>query len=271
VAECRPSNAVGWSPRLDPDLVIIDAALGRRSWPALCERLRADPRVSNQVPILILTTKPANPDERVAALHAGAWGFLPYAGLSGDPERLMLELHAYLQARRRATADDGNGFPDPTPGVFRRADLARRARELAALLTRQHAPIACLVFAWDRWTPGTVQAIAGAARVSDVVGILSPREVALVAPATTEPGVVRLAERLTQSSLARPPVTPAARGLNVGYEAVANLKYTPADPLDLLARAAVAASIGHGVPGYAWVRRLEPGTAAPSTPRSTTS
>jgi hypothetical protein len=47
--------------------------------------------------------------------------------------------------------------------------------------------------------------------------------------------------------------------LEAGYDAVANLGYTPIDPVDLLARAAHAVRAGKPEPDCPWVRRFENG------------
>ena len=45
--------------------------------------------------------------------------------------------------------------------------------------------------------------------------------------------------------------------LRVGYDAVANLTYSPIDPVALLARAAAAVRNGKPEPDAPWVRRFE--------------
>src|SRR5205807_1243168 len=94
-----------------------------------------------------------------------------------------------------------------------------------------------------------VQALKASARLSDVIGRLSPTEFAVLAPGTDAAGARRLAERLA-SSVSTPSTTgePATAGstatpsprVRCGYEAVANVGYAPIEPVDLLVRAAAA-------------------------------
>src|SRR5205085_10420650 len=125
---------------------------------------------------------------------------------------------------------------------------------------REHGPLACVVLAVDleqqELAPsqqGTgvvgrcVQALKTSARLSDVIGRLSPTEFAVLAPGTDAAGARRLAERLA-GSVSGPSTTgePAAAGaaatpsprVRCGYEAVANVGYAPIQPVALLVRGA---------------------------------
>jgi len=117
-----------------------------------------------------------------------------------------------------------------------------------------------------------VQALKASARLSDVIGRLSPTEFAVLAPGTDAAGARRLAERLA-SSVSTPAIgEPAAAGsaatpsprVRCGYEAVANVGYAPIEPVDLLVRAAAAVRTGKTDSG-SWLRRFDEGigTAAP--------
>src|SRR5439155_22489216 len=87
---------------------------------------------------------------------------------------------------------------DPATGLHTRPALARRARELGALMSRGRGALACVVFALDadQADPKTGSLVARSARVSDVVGALSPTEFAVLAPATDHTGAVKLAQRI---------------------------------------------------------------------------
>jgi PleD family two-component response regulator len=211
--------------------------------------------------VLILAPDKPTPEQRVAALRAGAWDFLRYPG---GPEDLSLKVQAYVQAKRNIDIALGDGLADPTTGLHNRYGLARRARELGALMARRHGALACLVFALE---PDARDARVGAvltrsARLSDVVGTLGPNELAVLAPGTAHSGAVQLALRAAaplRDLLGVAQASASGSRLRVGYDAVANLGYTPIDAADLLARATHAIRAGRPEPGFPWVRRFDSG------------
>jgi two-component system cell cycle sensor histidine kinase/response regulator CckA len=108
---------------LDPDVILLGAGDDGPAARALCQRLKADPRLA-AIPVLLLTT-PATPvAERSAALAAGADGFLvsPFTA----PEVVaQLRAMARLKAASRAQSTPAN------------VAQQRRIRELEAALTEQ--------------------------------------------------------------------------------------------------------------------------------------
>src|SRR2546426_3695219 len=70
-----------------PDMTGIDAS----------RLLHADLRIGHNVPIFIIATDKPTPEQRVAALRAGAWDFVRHPG---DPEEVALKLQTYVQAKR---------------------------------------------------------------------------------------------------------------------------------------------------------------------------
>src|SRR5258708_9777917 len=155
---------------------------------------------------------------------------------------------------------------DPATGLHSRTGLARGARELGALMARTHGALACVVFAVDA-DPADVGAgtyLAQAARVSEVVGKLGPREFAVIAPATDHVGALQLARRVSDALCEEGSKTALTPGktLHVGYEAVSNLKYSPIDPVALLARATAAVRDGKPEAGAPRVGRFELGARA---------
>jgi PleD family two-component response regulator len=242
-----------------PDVILLEADLPDMAGLEACRRLRADPRLGGGVPILILTVEQPTPEQRVTALHAGVWDFVR---VSAGHEELKLKLQAYVQAKRNIDAAMGEGLVDPATGLYTRLGLARRARELGALMARTSGALACVVFAFDpEAATGCGGLVARVARMSDVVGTLDPSECAVLAPGTDDAGAVHLARRIrarlraTRADGASP--DPGAR-LRAGYEAVANLKYSPSDPVALLARATAAVRHGVGERAHPWVRRFPP-------------
>jgi CheY-like chemotaxis protein len=251
-----------------PDIIILDAELPDMTGLEACRLFRGEPHIARHIPILLLTSGPPTPEQRVTALRAGVWDFLRHPG---DPDEHALKLETYVQAKRNIDATLAEGLVDPATGLHSRPGLARRARELGALMARHHGALACVVFAVDP-TPSDPRAgnlLAQTARVCDVVGSLGPGEFAVLAPGTDDTGALKLAQRVASALCAAPgggagadkAVTPGP-GLLVGYDAVVNLKYSPIDPVALLGRAAAAVRNGRPEPGYPWVRRFDVGPAS---------
>jgi PleD family two-component response regulator len=250
--------ALQWAHDLRPDAIIVAAKLPDMSWVDACDSLRRDLRIDDKVPVLILVEQSPAPDHLVNALRSGAWDFLLYPG--GEKE-LVFKLDTYIHAKRNIDVALAGGS-DPTTGLHSRSGLARRARELGALLARTRGGLACVVFALDA-NPGSARAgmvLARSARISDVIGALGPTEFGVLAPATDEAGAVKLARRFAAALRdAAGDGGPLAGGatLRVGYDAVTNLMYRPIDPVELITRAASAARNGRPDPVYPWVRRYD--------------
>ncbi len=240
-----------------PDIIILEETLPDMSGVDACRLLHTDLQIGHYVPILIVARDKPTPEQRVTALRAGVWDFLRYPR---NPEELSLTLQVYVQAKRNIDVAMADDLTDPTIAVHGRAMLARRARELGALMARQHRGLACVVFAIDAKPvdPDARSLLVRAARVSDVVGALGPTEFAVLAPATDHEGAVRFAlrgaEALGKATAGGAPVVPG-QTLRVGYDAVVNLKYSPTDPVNVLVRATAAVRAGAPEPGTPWVRR----------------
>ena len=266
--------ALEWARDIMPDTIILDANLPDLPAIEACRLLRDDLRVGHNVPVLILSPQPPTPEQRVAALRAGAWDFLRYPN---GPDELTLKLQTYVQAKRNIDIALADGLVDPATGLHNRHSLARRARELGALMARRHGALACVVFALetDARDSRLGAALSRGARMSDVVGRLGPTELAILAPATAHAGAVRLAQRAAAPlrEVLRAGQSAGDVRLEAGYDAVANLGYTPIDPVDLLARAAHAVHAGKPEPDCPWVRRFENGfhqaPLEPARPRVT--
>lgn len=266
----------------EPDLIVVDAELPDVAGAELCRTLRGDPRVSSSTPILLLVREPASRAERIAALRAGAWECItpPH-----DADEILLKIGAYVRAKLDADRARAEGLLDPTTGLYNRQGLARRARELGSQAFREHGPLACVVLAVDLEPhelapsqPGStvvgrcVQALKASARLSDVIGRLSPTEFAVLAPGTDADGARRLAERLAGSVTGPAGTTTPAAGaaapttlrVRCGYEAVANVGYAPIEPVDLLVRAAAAVRTGKMDSGN-WLRRFDESVSSGTT------
>jgi diguanylate cyclase (GGDEF)-like protein len=221
--------------------------------------------------LLVWTEQPFTREERLAALHAGAWDCL---APGTDRDEMLARLHTFVRATRGADRAD-EGLVDPITGLYNRNGLARRARELNSQAFRDHSALACVAFSLDI-TDGSAaddarvaavvarcaQALSTRSRLSDVIGRLGPREFAVLAPATGPDGAVKLAHRMLQwvtAALAADPQAPPVR-VRAGYDAVVNVAYEPLDPTALLLRAATALRGVRADAGADWLRRFEVGT-----------
>src|SRR5438046_221647 len=148
----------------------------------------------NTLPILISATDKPTHDQRVTAIRAGAWDLLQFPL---DPDDLSLKLQTFVHAKRSIDLALADAAVDPGSGLHSRPALARRARELGALMTRRHGGLACIVLDLDPdpADPQLGRLLVQTARVSDVVGALGPTEFALLAPATDEAGALKLVHR----------------------------------------------------------------------------
>src|SRR5438067_10864696 len=193
----------------EPDVILVDAELPDMPGVELCRALRADPRVSSSTPILLMIRDAATRVQRLAALRAGAWECIapPH-----DADEILLKIGAYVHAKLDADRARTEGLLDAATGLYNRQGLARRARELGSQAFRDHGPLACVVLVVDLepqdLAPGQqgsgivgrcVQALKASARLSDVIGRLSPTEFAVLAPGTDAAGARRPAEQLLSS------------------------------------------------------------------------
>ena len=249
------------------DAIVVHVSVPGPDALALCQELR-DAEDTALTPLLLWSEQPFTPEERLAALHAGAWDCLA-PGV--DRDETLARLSTFVRAKRGADRQNGDGLVDPGTGLYNRHGLARRARELNSQAFRDHSALACVAFSLDildaadeARTAAVVaqcaQALSKRARLSDVVGRLGPHEFAVIAPATGPDGAVKLAHRMVQwvtAALAADPQAPSVR-MRAGYDAVVNVAYNPLDPAALLLRAATALR-GARSGGADWLKRFEEG------------
>ena len=238
-----------------PDLVILDANLPDLDGFEVCRALRGDPRFSATIPILMTTSGHPTRTERLSALRAGAWDFL---GHPIDAEELLLRLDAYVLAKFEADRVRDESLLDQVTGLYNLKGLGRRARELGSQAFRHESALACVVVAPDlgsadvgaeendRAVSSAVGRLAGMlkkeGRASDVIARVGRTEFAVIAFGTDAEGAVKLAQRLARSletEAANGGTAPAIR-VRAGYEAVANFRDAPIEPLDLVAHATTA-------------------------------
>ena len=252
-----------------PDVIIVDTELPDMTGAELCERLRTDPSVAGSTPILLAFPAGASREERLNALRAGAWDCIspPH-----EADETLLKIGAYVRAKRDADRARAEGLWDSPTGLYNRQGIARRARELSSQAFREHVALACLVLSLDA-DPGVspaaegptvarcAQTIRSSVRLSDVVGRLSPREFAVLTPATDAGGARKLAARLadnilTELAAANADDPPHRLRLRCGYDVVVNQGAAPTEPVDLLVRAYSALRMGRAEEGD-WLRRFD--------------
>jgi CheY-like chemotaxis protein len=255
--------AVDVARETNPDVIVVDADLPDMSGLDACRLLRADLHIGRMIPILVAVRDQPSPAERVAALRAGVWDFVR---LLDDPVETALKIRAYTHARRNISEQTEGSLLDAVTGLHTSAGLARSAQQMGALMVRLREAFACVVVEWDQTPPGADAGviIARAARSSDVVGKLSATRCGILAPATNHTGAVRLAARVAGAVRHELDAHADALGLAhpsprllVGYDAVANARYAPFNPMSLIAHANVAVRAGTPEPEYLWVRRHE--------------
>jgi len=236
-----------------PDLIILDAQMPDVHGFEVCRQLRSDPRFSATTPIIITTSGPSGRTQRLEAYRAGAWEFL---GQPVDGEALLLKLATFLQCKREVDSLREESLLDPSTGLYNMRGLARRAHEIGADAFRRRDPLACVVFAPQAEGTGEspdeeVQRIAEqvgqllkrVGRSSDAIGRLGQSEFAVIAPATSTEGALRLVRRLGGSIESSPvPVRGGERALRVqaGYCAVPDFAESTVDAVELLLRATTA-------------------------------
>lgn len=256
-------NAVVQAMLARPDVVVLLAGFPGPSAEDLRRGFHLDSVASATTPILLLVGVPPSPEQRVAALRAGVWEVVPYGGAQ-DFEELWLKVQIYARARRNIRDAIADGLADPVTGVLNAPGLVRRGREVVALMARERAPVACVVFAVTAGAgaASAARAVARAARISDVVGMLDADHYAVIAPATDESGAVGLAMRVCEALRESAPVDGPQRappGVRVGFHVVGNVGYRPTDPVELLRLASSALNEGKAVAAHPWLKRHDAG------------
>jgi PleD family two-component response regulator len=238
-----------------PDLIILDAQMSDVHGFEVCRLLRSDPRFSATTPIIITTSGPSGRTQRLEAYRAGAWEFL---GQPLDGEALLLKLATFLQCKLEVDSLRDESLLDAGTGLYNMRGLARRAHEIGADAVRRRDALAGVVFSPEAEAAGSeepldeeVQRIAEqvgqlfkrTGRSSDAIGRLGQSEFAVIAPATSSEGALRLIQRLGGTIESSPiPVRGGERYLKVraGYCAVPDFAESPVDAVELLLRATTA-------------------------------
>jgi diguanylate cyclase (GGDEF)-like protein len=235
-----------------PDAIILDMALPDLGGRVVCERLRQDPRLPLNVPIICTTSLIAGRSERLEVYAAGAWEL---CAEPLDAEALLLKLDTFVQAKLASDRIREETLVDDETGLYNARGLARRAREIGGDAIRRSDALACVAFSaeraslsseadaaeTDREIAGTVSRLCQMnSRLSDAVGRLGPNEYAIIAPGTSEAGAERIVARLRdsfESSLIHVKEREQRFRLSTSVAAVTNLAESSVDALELLYRA----------------------------------
>ena len=234
-----------------PDAVILDMALPDLGGRVVCERLRLDPQVSLNVPIILTTSTIPSRSEKLGAYAAGAWEL---CAEPLDAEVLLSKLDAFVHAKLAADRIREETLVDEETGLYNARGLARRAREIGGEAIRRSDGVACVVFSPepdidkesdpvtdDRAIAAAVSRVCqDSARLSDAVGRVGPNEYAIIAPGASEAGAERIVARL-RNSFESAPVRIDDRDqrfrFTASVAAVTNLADSAVDTMELLYRA----------------------------------
>jgi len=229
-----------------PDVVILDAQMPDMHGFDVCRELRSDRGLGPLTPIIITTAGPAGRAQRLEAFEAGAWEFF---GQPIDGEALLFKLRTFVQAKVASDRLSHERLLDPDTGLYNRAGLARRAREIGSGAARRHDALACVVLGSEmesasdeessRVADRVGQVLRRAGRSSDALGRLDGGEFAVIAPATGAQGAVRLVSRLAGEIEALPAGAGGVR-IRAGYCAVPDFAASTLDVDQLLECAASA-------------------------------
>ncbi|MBA2685758.1 MAG: response regulator [Gemmatimonadaceae bacterium] len=234
-----------------PDLIMVDVRLPDMRGVDVCRALRDDPHFPEETPIIFTSSGTPERHERLEAFKAGAWEIVSQPL---DAEVLLLKLDAYMRGKRAVDRLRDESLLDQATGLYNMQGMVRRAREMSADAQRLHAPISCVAFTPVATTDSEMTSPAiteimverlGAivrrtGRASDAIGRLGPTEFAIIAPATEEPGAIRMMERLESQlsdMLTQPDGIAQRVELRAGYCSVADGAKSAVDAVEMLLRA----------------------------------
>ncbi len=254
-----------------PDLVFVSNGLPDSEGIGLCAALVEDGVVSPATPVLMTSPDPPTREQRLTALHAGAWDFISYPI---DAQELLLRLGAFVRAKFEADRARDLCLLDEPTGLYNFRGLEQRAQEIRSQAYRERTAVACLVIAPVLPTGGDAgagpqddataaaaierlgRALRQAGRISDAIGRLGQSEFAIVAPRTDGSGAAKLAQRLAEAIRA---ATGAPLELRAGYDAVLNVREEPVEARNLMAHATMALRRAKANGDQGWIHEYEGG------------
>jgi len=227
--------------------------------------------VSPATPVLMTSPDPPTREQRLTALHAGAWDFISYPI---DAQELLLRLGAFVRAKFEADRARELCLLDESTGLYNFRGLEQRAPEIRSQAYRERTALACLVIApvlpnrsdegvSDRDDAAAATAIEQlgralrqAGRISDAIGRLGQSEFAIVAPRTDGGGATKLAQRLAEviSAVMGQPLE-----LRAGFDSVANVREEPVEARNLMAHATMALRRAKTNGDQGWIHEYEGG------------
>jgi PleD family two-component response regulator len=234
-----------------PDLIMVDVRLPDMRGVDVCRALRDDPQFPEETPLILTSSGTPERKERLEAFKAGAWEVVSQPL---DSEMLLLKLDAYMRGKRAVDRLRNESLLDQATGLYNMQGMVRRAREMSADAQRLHAPISCVAFTpvattdMEPTPPALTEMmierlgaiVRRTGRASDAIGRLGPTEFAIIAPATEEPGAIRMMERL-EAQLSDMMTTPNGIAqrveLRAGYCSVADSSQSDVDAVEMLLRA----------------------------------
>ena len=237
-----------------PDLIMVDVRLPDMRGVDVCKALRDDPHFPEETPIIFTSSGTPEREQRLEAFRAGAWEFVSQPL---DTELLLLKLDAYMRGKRAVDRLRDESLLDQATGLYNMQGMVRRAREMSADAQRLHASIACVAFtpvasgssdpAPTALTEIMIERLGAivrrTGRASDAIGRLGPTEFAIIAPATEEPGAIRMMERIEASladALTQPDGITQRVELRTGYCSIPDGARSAVDAVEMLLRANTA-------------------------------
>lgn len=237
-----------------PDLIMVDVRLPDMRGVDVCRALRDDPHFPEETPIIFTSSGTPEREQRLEAFKAGAWEFVSQPL---DSELLLLKLDAYMRGKRAVDRLRDESLLDQATGLYNMQGMVRRAREMSADAQRLHAPISCVAFTpvatttSDPAPPGLTDTmiehlgaiVRRTGRASDAIGRLGLTEFAIIAPATEEPGAIRMMERIGSSlsdALTKPDGIAQRVELRTGYCSIPDGARSAVDAVEMLLRANTA-------------------------------
>ncbi len=252
-------QAIEKAADMRPDAFVLDVQLPDLDGMTLCRMLREDPSLGPTTPIIVTTAGPSGRRERLAAHRAGAWDFL---GQPLDGEVLLAKLAVFLEGKTVVDRLRQDSLVDPETGLYSRAGLLRRSREMAAEGARRNQVLGCVVLHAN--APRLDSAIAvteevgrrvgeflrRSGRSADAIGRLGMVEFGVVTLGANVEELRQFVNRLNGALTG----TQAGEGVTLRAAVWSASNGDPADPEARLAEAALA--VRHGeealavVPGH---------------------
>jgi len=257
-------RALQLARRTSPDAILLEDSLTDVKAVDVCRALRDDPLFNHMTPIVIAAAAQHASRVRAEAYAAGAW---EYCTQPVDVESLILKLATFIRARHEGEGARSRALVDQLTGLYSEYGLKQWGEQLGARALRKREAMACVVvmpaIANGDNIPLTAEQSSDAlaqitdvcraqSRRSDVVGYLGESRVAILAPDTDAPGVIRLIERLQQGlseSSSRSKEGRKTASLRAGYCVVPNLAAANLAPSELVRRAETALQRAHDVRG----------------------